>query len=127
MAGVRVGSGDAIFIRVGLGAREAVEGIEDPTVRCGVTPDCIPWIHERQVAVYSGDCVEQMPSGFDRMILPLHQVGMVSMGPVMLDNTAVEELAAAAAELGRWSFLMTCGPLRIPGGTGSPVNPLAIF
>ena len=75
LGGVRVQRGDAIFIRVGLGAREAVEGIEDPTVRCGVTPECIPWIHERQVAVYSGDCVEQMPSGFERMSCPCTRWG----------------------------------------------------
>ena len=127
LGGITVGRGDAVFVRVGLGAREAAEGPEDPAVRCGVTPDCIPWFHERQVAVYSGDCVEQLPSGFDRLILPLHQVGMTAMGLVMLDNTSVEDLAAVAAELGRWAFLVACAPLRIPGGTGSPVNPLAIF
>ena len=127
LGGVTVGRGDAVFVRIGLGAREAAEGPEDTSVRCGITPDCIPWFHERQIAVYSGDCVEQIPSGFDRLVLPLHQVGMVAMGLVMLDNTAVEELAAVAAELKRWSFLVACGPLRIPGGTGSPVNPLAIF
>jgi kynurenine formamidase len=127
LTGVRVQCGDAVFVRVGLEAREAREGPEDPAVRCGITPDCIPWFHERQIAVYSGDCVEQMPSGFDRMPLPLHQVGCVVMGLVMLDNTAVEGLAAIALELGRSTFLMTCAPLRIPGGTGSPVNPLAIF
>ena len=37
LGGVRVQRGDAIFIRVGLGAREAVEGIEEPSVRAGVT------------------------------------------------------------------------------------------
>jgi kynurenine formamidase len=125
--GFRVGRGDAVFVRVGLEAREAVEGVEDPTVRCGVTPECISWFHERQIAVYSGDCVEQLPSGFDRMVLPLHQVACVAMGLIMLDCTAVENLAHVAAELDRWTFLVSCAPLRIPGGTGSPVNPLAIF
>jgi kynurenine formamidase len=125
--GFRVQRGDAVFVRVGLAAREAREGPEDPSVRCGVTPECIPWFHERQIAVYSGDCVEQMPSGFSRMVLPLHQVGCVAMGLVMLDNTAVEDLAAVASEMGRWTFLVSCAPLRIPGGTGSPVNPLAVF
>lgn len=127
LAGDRVRRGDAVFVRVGLAAREAVEGPEDPTIRSGITPECIPWFHEREIAVYSGDCVDQMPSGYERMLLPLHQVACVVMGLVMLDNTAVEDLAATAAALGRWTFLMTCAPLRVPGGTGSPVNPLAIF
>jgi kynurenine formamidase len=29
--------------------------------------------------------------------------------------------------LGRWDFLFVAAPLRITGGTGSPLNPLAIF
>jgi kynurenine formamidase len=127
MGGVRVGRGDAVFVRIGLAVRETTQGTEDVSIRCGLTPECIPWLHEREVAAYSGDCVEQMPSGFDRMIVPLHQVGLVAMGLVMLDNTEVEELARTAAEVGRWSFMVVCAPLRIPGGTGSPVNPVAIF
>jgi kynurenine formamidase len=127
LSGARVERGDAIFVRVGLEARETREGPEDPAIRCGITPECIPWFHQRQIAVYSGDCVEQMPSGFERMVLPLHQVACVVMGLVMLDNTAVEGLADTAAALGRSTFLLACSPLRIPGGTGSPVNPLAVF
>jgi kynurenine formamidase len=127
LGGFRVRRGDAVFVRVGLGQREALEGPEDVSVRAGITPEVIPWLHQREVAIYSGDCVEQMPSGFARMVLPLHQVGCVAIGLVMLDNTAVETLAETSAELGRWTFLLSCAPLRIPRGTGSPVNPLAIF
>jgi hypothetical protein len=45
----------------------------------------------------------------------------------MLDNTALEELAAVARELNRSEFMLVCAPLTIPGGTGSPLNPTAIF
>ena len=41
-----------------------------------------------------------------------------------LDLSAV---AAAACERNRWEFLFVAAPLRVPGGTGSPVNPLAVF
>lgn len=27
---------------------------------------------------------------------------------------------------GRWSFLCVIAPLRLPGGTGSPINPIAV-
>jgi hypothetical protein len=27
---------------------------------------------------------------------------------------------------GQWSYLCVIAPLRLPGGTGSPVNPIAI-
>jgi kynurenine formamidase len=126
-AGVRVETGDAVFVRVGLGAREAVEGEEDPKRRAGLLPDCIPWLHEREVAVYSGDCIEQIPSPYQTVPMPLHMVGLAAMGLVMLDNTDAEALADACRLHKRAEFLVTCAPLRIPGGTGSAVNPLAVF
>jgi len=127
LAGVQVSTGDAVIVRVGLGARERVEGPEDPSRRAGLLPECIPWLYEREVAVYGGDCIEQLPSPYPRIPAPFHMVALVAMGLVLLDNIAVEELADAVRELGRSAFLLTCAPLVIPGGTGSPVNPLAVF
>jgi len=127
LAGVRVGSGDAVIVRVGLAAREAVQGEENPVRRAGLLPDCLPWLFDREVAVYGGDCIEQLPSPYPRIPAPFHMVALVSMGLVLLDNPGVEQLAAVALELGRWEFLLTCAPMPIPGGTGSPVNPLAVF
>jgi kynurenine formamidase len=49
------------------------------------------------------------------------------MGVHLLDNLDLSRLAAACAERERWEFLFTVAPLRVRGGTGSPVNPIAIF
>ena len=65
--------------------------------------------------------------GFDRLTNPVHQVGIVGMGLWILDNADLERLAGACAERGRWEFMLTVNPLRIEGGTGSPVNPVAVF
>jgi kynurenine formamidase len=127
LAGLRVESGDAILVRVGLTPRERELGEEDPRHRAGLLPECIPWLHERGVAVYGGDCIEQLPSGYPSVPAPLHQIGLVAMGLVMLDNPELEELAEAVAAEGRAEFLLTCAPSPIPGATGSPVNPLAVF
>jgi kynurenine formamidase len=127
LAGVSVEPGDAIFVRTGLGAREAEQGDEDPSTRAGLTAGCVPWLHDHGVAVFSGDCVDQLPSGYVGLPLPLHQVGMVAMGLCMLDTTDVETLAAVTAEANTNEFLLFASPLRIPGGTGSAVNPIAVF
>jgi kynurenine formamidase len=127
LAGIRVGSGDAVFIHIGLEAREAAIGPEDITRRAGLHATCLEWLHERQVAVYSGDCVERTPYPSDLMPLPLHQIGLAAMGLCLLDCPRVSPLVATAERLGRSSFLLMVAPLRIPGGTGSAVNPLAIF
>jgi kynurenine formamidase len=123
----RVESGDAVFVRVGVEAREKVEGPENLAQRPGVGPECVQWLHERQVAVYSGDCVENIPYPSTRVPLPLHMIGLVAMGLVLLDITDVEKLAEACRRLGRYEFLLTVAPLVIPRGTGSPANPIVTF
>ena len=44
-----------------------------------------------------------------------------------LDYRALEDLAAACHATGRWTFLCVIAPLRLPTGTGSPVNPIVLF
>jgi hypothetical protein len=45
----------------------------------------------------------------------------------LLDNLALDDLAATAAKLQRWEFMLVVEPLRVEKGAGSPVNPVAIF
>ena len=49
------------------------------------------------------------------------------MGVPLLDYLRLEEAVRQCEADGRWSFLFVTAPLRIVGGTGSPVNPIAIF
>ena len=126
-AGVRVEPGDAVVVHVGLEARERVEGPEDPRIRAGLDAGAVRWLHQRQVAVFSGDCFERIPQPYRRVPLPLHQVGLVAMGLVLLDNPTLTELVRVCTSLRRAEFLLMAAPLRIPNGTGSPVNPIAGF
>ena len=49
------------------------------------------------------------------------------MGLWLIDNCDLEEAAKTCTRLRRWEFCFTLAPLRIEGGTGSPVNPIASF
>ena len=49
------------------------------------------------------------------------------MGVHLLDNLRLDALMATCAREQRWEFLVTVAPLRVERGTGSPVNPLAMF
>jgi hypothetical protein len=49
------------------------------------------------------------------------------MGVHLLDYLDLEPLAEQCEAVGRWEFLFATAPLRIEGGTGSPLNPTAIF
>ena len=127
LAGVVVDRGDVVILHVGLERREEVEGPEDPDYRAGVAPDVVEWLFEREVAVYSGDCMERLPCESERFPLPLHQIGLVSMGLVMLDCPRLSPLVDACHERERFEFLFMVAPLWLPRGTGSPVNPLCVF
>jgi hypothetical protein len=59
--------------------------------------------------------------------MPIHQITLVALGIRLFENCDLEAVASAAAERKRWSFLVTAAPLAIPGGTGSPLNPIAVF
>ena len=50
-----------------------------------------------------------------------------ALGLHLLDYLELTELAQACAAANRWSFLCVIAPLRLPTGTGSPVNPIAIL
>jgi kynurenine formamidase len=126
-SGVGVEPGDAVVVHIGLEARERVEGPEDPKVRAGLDAGAVRWLHQRQVAVFTGDCFERIPQPYRRVPLPLHQVGLVAMGLVLLDNPTLTELVGVCHSLRRAAFLLMAAPLRIPNGTGSPVNPIAGF
>jgi len=49
------------------------------------------------------------------------------MGVHLLDYLQFEDLRVACQRAGRWEFLFVASPLLIAGGTGSPVNPVAVF
>jgi kynurenine formamidase len=49
------------------------------------------------------------------------------MGVHLLDYLHLDELARICEQGGRWEFLFVAAPLRISGGTGSPLNPIAIL
>lgn len=127
LGGVSAEPGDAVLVRVGLGLRVAREGPEDPTLRAGLSPRCVPWFRERDIAVFGGDCIERLPSGYPSLPLPFHSLALAVMGLAILDNVDMERLRAACHEFARSAFMLIVSPLPIERATGSAVNPLAIF
>jgi len=129
--GVRVGTGDILLVSTGRDARRReAGGVLNPfDGMAGLHPECLPWLHEREVAMLGCDGIsDPMPGiGVPNWPFPIHQIGIVAMGLHLVDNMALGELADACAARERWSFLFMLGALRIPGGTGCPVNPIAVL
>lgn len=128
--GVRVEEGDVLLVSTGRDARREAKGSWAPRGdgMAGLDASCIPWLHERGVAVLGSDGVsDAIPSGVDGWPMPFHQIVIVSMGVHLIDNMQLGRLMAACAERERWEFLFAIAPLRLERGTASPINPLAIF
>ena len=127
--GIKIGAGDIVFVRTGRWVRRAEKGPWDiGQAAAGMHASCARWFKQRDVAVVGSDTRgELQPSGVKGVPFPLHQLLIVAMGTPMIDNCDLEALSAAAAQRKRWEFLITAAPLTVPGGTGSPLNPIAIF
>jgi kynurenine formamidase len=127
--GLVVGEGDVLLVRTGHSIRRAKLGPWNPDqVSAGVDLSCFPWLRARGVAVLGSDAdTDARPSPVADVHTPAHALALAAMGMPLLDNMDLDRLATTCAEEGRWEFLFVTAPLRVPGGTGSPINPLAIF
>lgn len=124
---VRVSSGDALLVRSGMERMEQERGIQDIYPRGGFHAECAEWMHQREVALYGGDCIEKLPYPSERFPSAMHMIALVSMGLPILDWPALTELAEMCDREKRWDFLFTTAPMRLPGATSAPVNPLCVF
>lgn len=127
--GIKVASGDAVFIRTGRWARRAARGPWDVEKgSAGLHASCARWLKQRDVALLGSDAASDvLPSGIDGVTHPVHLLALNAMGIHIFDNCDLETLSVAAAQRKRWTFLLSAAPLPITGGTGSPLNPIATF
>lgn len=88
----------------------------------------LEWFYEREIPMYGTDTIanEQTRSETADMGLPLHGFFHRDLGVPMNEMLSLGELAADCADDGQYDFLFVAAPLKVTGGTGSPVNPLAI-
>jgi kynurenine formamidase len=102
-------------------------------VVAGYHPDVIPFLKERDVAFIGHDfnidwsprpgwgAAEGIP------VNPVHQAVLNWLGVSIIENLDLEKAVETARRLKRYEFMISFAPLPVEGGTGSPINPLAIF
>jgi kynurenine formamidase len=124
-AAVRPGQGDVALVRTGW-ARHfddattylgQADGVPGPTTEAG------QWLADAGVVATGADTTayEQIPAGAGHRVLPVHRILLVESGIHIIEHLNLED--ASAAGLTEFTFVMA--PLRIVGGTGSPVRPFA--
>jgi kynurenine formamidase len=127
--GVVPRAGDGVLVRMGLpGFWAANPDFKEPWRGPGLHASALEFLYETNAALLGWDLMEAAGQDeYGAPALPIHSIAIPHMGLPLLDNAVFEELAAACAELNRWEFLLVIAPLVVNGGTGSPVNPIAIF
>ena len=127
--GVRVEAGDILLVRTGHTRRLAELGPwNTPEAKAGLHPRAASFLADRCVAALGSDGnSDTAPSTTEGVGFPIHVLALNALGVHLLDYLQFEDAARHCESVGRWEFLFAAAPLRIVGGTGSPINPTAIF
>lgn len=127
--GVRIGPGDAVLLRAGVGARRAALGAWDSSdFSAGLHVDAMELLAGRDIGLLGADGDSDVrPSPVTGVHSPVHALALTALGIPLLDNLDLERLSGACAQHRRYTFMLVVAPLVVPGGTGSPANPIAVL
>lgn len=121
---LQIRSGDCVLVRTGWGRYwpDPSRYVSVETGAPGPDDDACRWLAEQRVFLVGADT-----PGFEFISpgtsgLPGHLTFIVERGIYILENLNLESLATARV----YEFVLVCLPLKIVGGTGSPVRPIAI-
>lgn len=124
--GTPVGEGEVVLIRSGWGQHwpdaEAFYGKQ--TGVPGVSEQGAKWLAAAGVRATGADTIafERLEAGAGHALLPAHRILLVESGINIIETMALEEVAADEV----YEFTFVLSPLKLVGGTGSPVRPLAL-
>jgi kynurenine formamidase len=127
--GLAISPGDILAVRTGWRRKALAEGwggwlVGNP----GLSLACAEWLHGHEIATVVSDNwgIEVQPAAEGQGILPLHCVLIRDMGMMLGEIFDLEDLAVDCAADGVWDFFLSAPPLRVVGGVGSPVSPVAV-
>lgn len=125
-AGVEFRPGDVALIRSGWSRNfdDAEAFLGHKTGAPGPTEEGARWLAERGVRATGAETIayEQIKPELGHALLPVHRLLLVEYGIHIIEVLNLAEIAAA----GIYEFAFVLAPLKIIGGTGSPVRPLAV-
>jgi kynurenine formamidase len=125
-SGARPGPGDVALVRTGWARHfdNAERYLGHDTGVPGVTAGAARWLVDHGVIATGADTTayEQIPAGAGHRVLPVHRILLVESGIYIMEHLNLESVA----DEGLTEFPFLLAPLRIVGGTGSPIRPVAV-
>ena len=122
--GVELHAGDVLLFRTGwLDLFAGLQPGEDPPfAQPGIGLSCVEYLRDHDVAAVGADnaAIEVIP--FDGMFLSVHVELLVKLGLSLLEHLVLTPMANDRCH----EALFVAAPLLVSGGTGSPINPIAI-
>ena len=117
-------AGDAVVIHTGWGKLWGKDNARYSRGNPGLGIAASEWLARQDPMLVGADTppVEVSPNPDPQVSLPTHQIMLVVNGIHLLENLKLDELAAK----GVYEFAFIVEPLKIQGGTGSTVAPIAI-
>jgi kynurenine formamidase len=122
--GLTLQKGDAVLIHTGYGKLWGVDNVRYNSGCPGIGVLAAEWLAKQEPILFGADTfpVEVAPNPDKNLNLPIHQLALAVYGIFLLENMKLDELAAKKA----YEFAFVLQPLKIKGGTGSTVAPIAI-
>ena len=126
---IKIEKGDVVLVRTGRWSEKSFKGDSDYSkLSAGLDYKVASLLNDRKVSVLGSDGTnDAQPSGIPEEGSPVHKLTLVSMGMPLLDNLNLEEISKEAKRQNKWEFFISIQPLRFKGGTGSPINAIALF
>lgn len=92
------------------------------------SPELVHWFQDMEIPNLVTDTIanEVTLDPNHGVVLPLHSALMRNLGVTFTEIAWLDDLAAACAQDGQWTFMYTAAPLKVVRGTGAPVNPVVI-
>ena len=123
--GTALRAGDAVLIHGGWGKLWGKDNVRYQTGgHAGIGVRAAEWLIKQDPLLLGADnsTVEISPNPDKQISLPVHQIALVINGVHLLENVKLEELAAKKV----YEFAFVMQPLKMQGGSGSTVAPVAV-
>ena len=116
--------GDAVIIHTGWGKLYGKDNPRYVKTCPGIGVKAALWLASKDPLLIGADNwpVEVAPNPDKQLSLPVHQIMLVVNGMHLLENLKLDELASKGVS--EFAFMMQ--PLKIQGGSGSTVSPIAV-